>query len=218
LNEYSVVDARGFQAAGMGTGACLGWDPEQSIGEGDDEEVIDFVKLFTTIGGFSLPIMMDIAVESSDGWAALAKDAGDLRSNLVTATGAHVGMRVTPDFYDALPGCPWGWDIWLAGPATTRRLRAGPVCSRGSAQGPCGVSLAASAWTSGAEGSDQLVLSGRQTFDCPRDVIVKILPTDTNQVGRVDGAPFFLGRGLIIRGSFDGGKMSLWGASAGTGL
>ena len=112
-NPYCVTDARGFQAVGIATGAYQFLSPTDTF----DEQVSDFTKLYSAIGGWTLPVMIDNETESAQGWATLAKLVGDMRTNLIGSTGAQVGMYVNLNFYDNLPGCPWGWPIWLADPS-----------------------------------------------------------------------------------------------------
>ena len=113
LNPDALKDAQGFQSVGMATGGYLFFKPADV----QDEQTSDFVKYYQAIGGWTLPIMLDVETPSTDGWATLAKLVGDQRTNLMGATGAQVGMYCDLDFYDNLPGCPWGWPIWLADPS-----------------------------------------------------------------------------------------------------
>ena len=112
-NTYCATDARGFQAVGVETGAYQFYEPTDDA----DNQTGDFIKLYQSIGGWTLPIMIDSEKTDAGGWATLAKKLGDFRSNLMTATGDPVGAYIDIDFYDNLPGCPWGWDIWLADPS-----------------------------------------------------------------------------------------------------
>lgn len=113
LNPYGVTDARGCQGAGMETGAYLFWRPDDSF----NEQVNDFVKYYLAVGGFTLPPMIDCETESANGWVWTANQLGLLQRNLVTALGVDVGVYLNDSFYASMPGCPWGWPLWLADPS-----------------------------------------------------------------------------------------------------
>jgi lysozyme len=113
LNPWAVKDARGFRAVGMEVGAYIYYEPTDS----QDEQTIDAAKYYHAIGGWTLPLWIDVEVRAPAGWATLAKLIGDFRTNLIGATGTRVGGYFDLDFYDNLPGCPWGWDVWLADPS-----------------------------------------------------------------------------------------------------
>ena len=112
-NPYCVTDVRGCQAAGLETGAYHFWRPDDSF----DQQVNDFTKLYLAIGGFTLPPMIDCETESVNGWAWTANQLGLLQTNIRTALGTDVGVYLNDSFYAAMPGCPWGWPLWLADPS-----------------------------------------------------------------------------------------------------
>ena len=112
-NPYCVTDSRGCQGAGMATGAYHFWRPDDSF----DQQVNDFTKLYLAIGGFTLPPMIDCETESANGWAWTANQLGLLQTNLRTALGTDVGVYLNDSFYQNMPGCPWGWPLWLADPS-----------------------------------------------------------------------------------------------------
>ena len=112
-NPYCVTDARGCQGAGMATGAYHFWRPDDSF----DQQVNDFTKLYLAIGGFTLPPMIDCETESANGWAWTANQLGLLQTNIRTALGVDVGVYLNDTFYANMPGCPWGWPLWLADPS-----------------------------------------------------------------------------------------------------
>lgn len=113
VNSYANQDAKGFQAAGMQTGAYQFFRPDQDSGK----QLNDFIKAFTAIGGWTLPVMIDAETESDAGWANLSQQLHDFRTNLIGALHCEVGYYVNQNFYDNLSGFPWGAPVWLADPS-----------------------------------------------------------------------------------------------------
>jgi GH25 family lysozyme M1 (1,4-beta-N-acetylmuramidase) len=117
-NPYCVQDARGFQAVGIETGAYHFYLPGGDSVDDENEQTSDFSKLYLAIGGWTLGAWLDVETESDGGWAVLAKLIGDQRTNLIGALGTRqVGFYMDQNFYDHLPGAPWGDPLWLADPS-----------------------------------------------------------------------------------------------------
>ena len=112
-NTYALADVRGCLAAGMEVGGYQFFRPDENF----DKQLSNFQKYYQAIGGFTLPPMIDCETASSQGMALTASLLGEFHTNMATVLGVDPGVYCNLDFYDNMPGCPWGWPFWLADPS-----------------------------------------------------------------------------------------------------
>jgi hypothetical protein len=85
------------------------------------EQVTAFLIFIGTMGGSDLPTMLDSETPDAAGWDALANGmmqfALQLEAENNHARNALTGFYVNTNFYDNLPGFPWGRVVWFAEPS-----------------------------------------------------------------------------------------------------